>query len=121
VNLCKPYLRHGTLKYINYHLKNKVSITPVFNPLSTSTNQEVFEKQLCNQSSQYEKCRKFSVTNGKPSHATTESTLFPVSKDEWNIKHGTGKSMKNALYVLWHASRAEAISNSDKIKRVALV
>ena len=42
---------------------------------------------------------------GKPSHATTKSTLFAVSKDEWDTKEDTGKSMKNALYVLWYAKR----------------
>jgi len=30
---------------------------------------------------------------------TTKFTLFVVSKDEWDIKEGTGKSMKNAFYV----------------------
>jgi len=29
---------------------------------------------------------------------TTKSTLFMVSKDEWDTKEGTGKSIKNALY-----------------------
>ena len=42
---------------------------------------------------------------GKLSHATAKSTLFAVSKDEWNTKEDTGKSMKNALYVLWYAKR----------------
>ena len=37
---------------------------------------------------------------GKPSCATTKSTLYAVSKDEWDTKEDTGKSMKNALYVL---------------------
>ena len=41
----------------------------------------------------------------KPSRATAISTLFTVSKDEWNTKEDTGKSMKNALYVLWYAKR----------------
>ena len=36
----------------------------------------------------------------KPSHATTKLTLFTVSKDEWDTKEDTGKSMKNALFVL---------------------
>ena len=36
----------------------------------------------------------------KPSNATAKSTLFAVSKDEWDTKEDTGKSMKNALYVL---------------------
>ena len=55
---------------------------------------------------------------GKPSCASAKSTPFPVSRDEWDTKGDTGKSMKNALYVL--TSRAEATSNSEKIKPVAL-
>ena len=42
---------------------------------------------------------------GKPSHSTDKSTLFTVSKDEWDTKEDTGKSMKNALYVLRYAKR----------------
>ena len=42
---------------------------------------------------------------GKPSHARTKSTPFPVNKDEWDTKEDTGKSMKNALYVLRYAKR----------------
>ena len=30
---------------------------------------------------------------------------FPVSKEEWDTKEDTGKSMKNALYVLRCAKR----------------
>jgi len=41
----------------------------------------------------------------KPSDATTKSTLFTVSKDEWNTKEGTGKSKKNVLYILRYAKR----------------
>jgi len=36
---------------------------------------------------------------------TTKSTLFTVSKYEWDTKEGAGKSMKNALYVQWHGKR----------------
>ena len=42
---------------------------------------------------------------GKPSCAHTKSTPFSVSKDEWDTKEDTGKSMKNALYVLRYAKR----------------
>ena len=42
---------------------------------------------------------------GKPSHATTKSTLFSVSKDEWDTKEDTGKSMNNVLYILRYAKR----------------
>ena len=42
---------------------------------------------------------------GKPSCATAKSTLFAVSKDEWDTKEDTGKSMKNALYILRYAKR----------------
>jgi len=30
---------------------------------------------------------------------TTKSTLFVVSKSEWDTKEDTGKSMKNTLHV----------------------
>ena len=57
---------------------------------------------------------------GKPSRATTKSTLFAISKDERDTKEDTDKSMKNVLYILRFAkmpkgtSRAEAMSNSEK-------
>ena len=40
-----------------------------------------------------------------PSLAIAKSTLFAVSKDEWDTKEDTGKSMKNALYILRYAKR----------------
>ena len=60
---------------------------------------------------------------GKPSCASAKSTPFTVSKDEWDTKEDTSKSMKNALYVLWYTKGmcpAEVTSNSEKIKPVAL-
>ena len=43
----------------------------------------------------------------KPSHATTKSTLFTVSKGEWDTKEeDTGKSKKIALHVPQYAKRA---------------
>ena len=41
----------------------------------------------------------------KPSRAIAESTLFAVSKDEWDTKEDTGKSMQNALYILHYTKR----------------
>ena len=41
----------------------------------------------------------------KPSRAIAKSTLFAVSKDEWDTKEDTGKSMKKALHVLRYAKR----------------
>jgi len=35
----------------------------------------------------------------------TKSTLFVVSKSEWDTKEGTGKSMSNALYVQHYGKR----------------
>ena len=32
-----------------------------------------------------------------------KSTPFAVNKDEWDTKEDTGKSMKKALYIQWHA------------------
>jgi len=60
----------------------------------------------------------------KLSHATTKSTLFAVTEDEWDTKEDIGKSMKNALYILRYAkstSWAKVTSNNEKIKCVALV
>ena len=42
---------------------------------------------------------------GKLSHASTILTLFAVSRDKQDTKEETGKSMKNALYILWNAKR----------------
>ena len=42
---------------------------------------------------------------GKLSSAIAKSTLFAVSKDEWDTKKDTGKSMKKALHVLQYAKR----------------
>ena len=47
----------------------------------------------------------FRYAEGKPSRAISKSTLFAVSKDEWDTKEDAGKSMKNALYVLRYAKR----------------
>jgi len=38
----------------------------------------------------------------KPSLAYHKFDTFVVSKDEWDTKEGTGKSMKNALHVQWY-------------------
>ena len=76
----------------------------MFNLLHSSTNQELFKKHLCNQSSYYENTDDFHY-EGKPSRATTKLTLFAVSKDEWDTKEDTGKSMENALYILQYAKR----------------
>ena len=45
------------------------------------------------------------IYEGKPSHSTTKSTLLAVSKDEWDTKEDTGKSMKDALYIVRRAKR----------------
>ena len=80
----------------------------MFNPLHSSTNQELFEKHLCNQNTDGRKIRKDTddfCYEGKPSRATAKSTPFAVSRDEWDTKEDIGKSMKNALYILRYAKR----------------
>jgi len=51
---------------------------------------------------------------------TTKSTLFMVSKDEWDTKEVPGKSMKNALHVQQYSKRHLLGLNTKKIKPVAL-
>ena len=55
---------------------------------------------ICNQSSHYEKYSQ--LLQRKPLHGTTKSN-FLLSKDKWNKKEDTGKSVKNALYMLRYA------------------
>ena len=60
---------------------------------------------------------------GKPSRDTTKLTLFAVSKDDWDTKEDTDKSMKNALYCTYFGmpkgtSQAEVMLKSEKIKPV---
>jgi len=84
---------------------NCLSLSAMFDSLHSSTNQELFEKHLCNKSSHYEKYRRFLVMQRKPSRATTKLTPFTISKDEWNTKEDTGQSLKNALDILRYAKR----------------
>ena len=61
---------------------------------------------------------------GKPSCTTAKLTLFTVSKDEWDTKEDTGKSMKNALHMLCMPKGtcpAEAMSSSKNIKPLAII
>jgi len=75
-----------------YHIiwKGDALLLAMFNPLYISTNQQLFEKSFC---SHYENYGAISVMNG------SHHVPIKVSKGEWDTKEGTGKSMKNALYV----------------------
>jgi len=81
-------------------------------------------KHLCNQGSHYEKCGWFAWDNfcyAKETIACNHQImLFTISKDERNTEEDSDKSLKNALDVLRYAKRAEATSNSEIIKPVAL-
>jgi len=74
----------------------------MFNSLYSSTNQQLFKKNFCNQSSYYEN---YGLFNGSHHVSTTKFTLFVVNKDEWYTKEGHAKSMKNTLYVQWYGKR----------------
>ena len=94
--------------YINYHLKSEVSITPCCRLCSTCYTTVQIEN--CSKSTSAIKTVTMKNTDdfryeGKPLRAIAKSTLFAVSKDVWDTKEDTGKSMKNALYILWYAKR----------------
>ena len=95
---------------INNHLKSEASITLRCQLRSTGYTAlriKNYSKSTCS----HFRCE------GKPSRSTAKSTLFAASKDEWDTKEDTGKSMKNELYVLRYAKRylsAEAMSNNEK-------
>ena len=59
------------------------SLLAVFDSLRSSTNQELFEKHLCNKRSHYEKYGWFLVMQRKLAiSATTKLIFLTVSKDE---------------------------------------
>ena len=93
--------------YINYRLKSEVSIMLCCRLCSTHYTVRI---ENCSKSTSAIKTTTMKNTDdfrykGKLSRAITKSTLFAVSKDEWGTKEDTGKSMKNALYVLRYAKK----------------
>jgi len=71
--------------------KKDASLPAIFNPLCSSTNQQMFKKNFCNQSSHYD----FHYV-WEPSQAYHKIDIF---HSEWDTKEDPGRSMKNALYV----------------------
>ena len=112
-HLCNPRIPkemvlHAPVTYNNYHLRSEVSI--MLRCRLCSTHYTAVGIKNCLKSSSDIKIATMTNTNdfhyeGKPSPAIAKSTLFTVSKDEWYTKEDTGKSMKNALYVLRYAKR----------------
>jgi len=94
--------RNAPPTYVFIVWKEDASLPAMFNPLYNSTNQQLFKRNFCNQSSYYENYEWF---NGSHHMPTTKSTLFKVNKDGWYTKEGHAKSMKNALYVQWYGKR----------------
>ena len=94
--------------HVNYRLKSEVSITLRCRLCSTHYT-AVQIKNCLKSTSVIEIATMKNMDNfhfeGKPSRAIAKSTPFPVSKDEWDTKEDTGKSMKNALYILQYAKR----------------
>ena len=95
----------------------------MFNLLHSSTNQELFEKHLCNQSSHQGSHYKNYKLLLLRREAITSYCQINTFCCEWNAKEVTGKSMKNVLYILQctkGTSWVKAMSNSEKIKPIAL-
>ena len=76
----------------------------MFNPLHSNMNQNCLKSTSAIKIATAKDADDFHF-EGKPSRAHAKSTPFPVSKDEWDTKEDTGKSLKNALYVLQYAKR----------------
>jgi len=60
----------------------------MFNTLYSSTNQQLFEKNLCNQSSHYESYGQFLLRIKAIHMYIAKLALFVVNKDEWDTKEG---------------------------------
>jgi len=72
-------------------------LSVVFNLLCISTNQKLFKKNLCNQNNHYKSYRQFLLWI-ETMMCLPQNQHFMVSKNEWDKKQDTGKSMKNALH-----------------------
>ena len=91
--------------YINYHLKSEVSITLRCQLCSTRYTEVRIKNCISAIKIATMKNTNDFCYEGKPSRATTKSTLFAISKDERDTKEDAGKSMKNALYALQYAKK----------------
>ena len=109
-NPCIPKQRNGAMhpSYINFHLKSEVSITLCCWLCSTCYTAVRIKNCLKSTSaiknSHYEKYERFTL-QWETIMCYHQIDTFTVSKDEWDTKEDTGKSMKNALYVLRYAKR----------------
>ena len=65
-------------------------------------NQELFEKHLCYQIATMKNTDYFHY-EGKPSRATAKSTLFAVSKDEWDTKEDTEECIVHEECIVYTA------------------
>ena len=101
--ISKEMVPHAPGYINNYRLKSEVSIMLCCR--LCSTHYTAVRIKNCLKSTSAIKIA--TMTNmddfyyeGKPLYAIAKPTLFVVSKDEWDTKEDTGKSMKKALYVL---------------------
>ena len=79
-------------------------VVSYFQPVTQHYDQELFESTSAIKEAAMKNTDDFRY-EGEPSRATAKSIPFTVSKDEWDTKEDTVKSMKNALYVLQYAKR----------------
>jgi len=86
--------------YVFIVWKEDASLPAMFNPLCSSTNQELFKKSFCNQSSHYGNYGWFPLQM-KAILFLPQNQHFVVSKDNGTQR----RSMKNALHVQQHGKR----------------
>ena len=113
-HLCNPRISKERVSHApgyinNYLLKYEVSLTLHCQLCSTHYTAAVQIKN-CLKSTSAIKIATMTNTDDfryeeKPSCAITMSTLFAVSKDEWDTKEDTGESMKKTLHELQYAKR----------------
>ena len=107
-HLCNPMYTERKKWYrtpqLYHRQKVKYLLHFVVGYVHSNTNQELFKKHLWYHNSHYEKYGRF-LLRREPITCYRQVDTFIVSKDEWDTKEDTGKSMKNALYVLRYVKR----------------
>ena len=108
--LFKKHVCNQSSHYDNGAARSSIhcsSLSALFNSLHSNTNQleSTSVIKVATMKNTDDLLGIISIVQKKPSHATTKLMLFTVSKDEWNTKEDTGKSLKNTLDVLRYAKR----------------
>jgi len=109
------FIQYTVMKYcMVLHWYNILPVYKYTNNFQLVVRINNWLKNFCNQKEPVWKLQMISVTNGNLHMPTTRSTLFVVSKDEWDAKEGPWRMHCMYSSVAKGTSGAEGTLNSKK-------